>query len=170
METGLLIARLVLGLAMAAHGAQKLWGAWGGYGLRGTAGFLEGAGFRPGIFFALALALGELGSGALTALGLLGPVGPALMIMLMIVAAMVAHWPNGFFAMKNGIELPVVYATAALALWSSGPGALSLDHVLGLDRLWTPSVDVVVLGLAIVGAVVNLAVRRPATPRVAKAA
>ena len=80
MSLGLLIARLVLGLAMAAHGTQKLFGWFGGYGRQGTAGYLEGAGFRPGILFVWALGLGEVGSGLLMALGLLGPVGPALMI------------------------------------------------------------------------------------------
>src|SRR5690242_20088691 len=118
MEIGWFLARLIVGLGMAAHGGQKLFGWWGGHGRRGTAGFLESIGFRPGGFFALALGLGELAAGGLTALGFLGPVGPALMILLMIVAAVAVHGPNGFFAMQNGIELPLVYAAAALAFLS----------------------------------------------------
>jgi putative oxidoreductase len=74
MDAGILIARLIVGLAIAAHGAQKLFGWFGGHGLKGTAGFFESLGFRPGIFFALAAGLGELGGGLLTAAGFLGPV------------------------------------------------------------------------------------------------
>src|SRR5205823_3541045 len=86
MNEGLLVARLVLGLLMAAHGAQKLFGWFGGYGLTGTAGFFEQLGFRPGRLFAAAAAVGEVVSGVLVALGLFGPVGPALMLSVMIVA------------------------------------------------------------------------------------
>lgn len=60
MDTGLLTARLILGLALSAHGVQKLFGWFGGYGFRGTGGFLDSLGFRPGALFALAAGLGEL--------------------------------------------------------------------------------------------------------------
>ena len=116
MSVGLLIARLVLGLAMAAHGTQKLFGWFGGYGPQGTGGYLESQGFRPGVLFAWALGLGEVGSGLLTALGLLGPAGPALMISIMLVAAVVGHAGKGFFATGGGYELPVIYSAGALAL------------------------------------------------------
>ena len=162
MDTGLLVARLVLGSAMAAHGAQKLFGWWGGYGLQGTGGYLEAQGYRPGRAFALLLALAEIASGALTALGLLGPAGPALMIQLMLVAAVVGHGKNGFFAATGGVELPVLYAIGALALLSAGPGALSLDHVLGLQALSSPSTGAIALALAIASGVGTLAIRRPA--------
>ena len=77
---GLLIARLVLGLAIAAHSTQKLFGWFGGYGLAGTGGYFENLGFRPGRLFAAAAALSEITGGVLVALGLFGPIGPALMI------------------------------------------------------------------------------------------
>src|SRR2546428_533738 len=83
---------------LAAHGAQKLFGWFGGYGLAGTGGFFAGLGFRPGVLFALAAGLGELGGGLLTAAGLFGPVGPALIILVMLVAILAVHWPHGFFA------------------------------------------------------------------------
>ena len=150
MSVGLLVARLVIGLAMAAHGAQKLFGWFGGYGFQGTAGFLAAKGYRPAPLFTFALAAGELASGALTALGLLGPLGPALMILI--------------FATTNGIELPVLYATAALALAVAGPGRLSLDRLLGLQGFWTPRVAWIAIAAAVVGAVLNLAVRRPEAP------
>src|SRR6476620_10426485 len=101
LGTGLLLARLVLGAMMVAHGGQKLWGWFGGYGLAGTAGFFEQLGFRPGRLFAATAALTEVVSGLLVALGLLGPIGPALMVSVMIVAAVSVHWQHGLFAMKN---------------------------------------------------------------------
>src|SRR5213592_34002 len=113
LGAGLLLGRLIFGMLMAAHGAQKLFGWFGGYGLAGTAGFFDALGFRPGRFFATAASLTELGGGVLVALGLFGPVGPALMVSVMIVAAMSVHRPHGLFATTNGIEVPLLYATAA---------------------------------------------------------
>ena len=76
MWTGLLVARMVLGLLIAAHGAQKLFGWFGGYGLAGTGGFFEQLGFRPGRFFAATAGTTEVVGGLLVAFGLLGPIGP----------------------------------------------------------------------------------------------
>ena len=84
MDQGLLIARIVLGLLMAGHGAQKLFGWFGGHGLAGTSGFFGSLGFRPAKLFAAAAATGEVASGVLVALGLFGPVGPAIMLSIMI--------------------------------------------------------------------------------------
>lgn len=162
MEIGLLVARAILGLALAAHGAQKLLGWWGGFGLEKTAGFMAAVGFRPPKLFALAVSLGEIGAGFLITLGLLGPAGPALAILMMLVAIGVAHWGHGFFAAENGLELPLLYATAALILAFTGPGALSLDHLLGLESLSAPATVWGALALAVLGAGANLAVRRPA--------
>jgi putative oxidoreductase len=161
MDQGLFIARLVIGLLMAGHGAQKAFGWFGGYGLQGTGGFLETLGFRPGRLFAAAAAYGEVASGLLIALGLLGPIGPALMLSVMIVAAVTVHWKKGLFATSNGVELPLLYATAAIALALTGPGRLSLDAVLGLHWLSTPILATAAL---IAGAAIgfaNLALRRP---------
>ena len=161
MDQGLFIARLVIGLLMAGHGAQKAFGWFGGYGLQGTGGFLETLGFRPGRLFAAAAAYGEVVSGLLIVLGLLGPIGPALMLSVMIVAAVTVHWNKGLFATSNGVELPLLYATAAIALALTGPGHLSLDTVLGLQWLSTPILATAAL---IAGAAIgfaNLALRRP---------
>jgi putative oxidoreductase len=162
MDSGLLIARLVLGLLMAAHGAQKLLGWFGGHGVAGTAGFLETLGFRPGRPFAVLASSAELASGVLVALGLFGPLGPAAMLAVMVVAAGSVHWKNGVFAMSNGIELPLLYATGATALALTGPGAYSLDRLLGLTEVWTPAVASAALALGLAGGALQLALRRPA--------
>src|SRR5438105_3238277 len=107
MDQGLLIARVIIGLLMAGHGSQKLFGWFGGYGLEGTSGFFAKLGFRPARLFTIAASAGEIVSGLLLALGLFGPVGPALMLSIMIVAAVSVHWGHGVFA-TNGIELPLL--------------------------------------------------------------
>lgn len=159
---GLLVVRLVLGLLMAAHGAQKLLGWFGGPGLDATAGFFEQIGFRPGRRFAALAAGTEIASGVLVAVGLLGPVGPALMLSVMIVAAVSVHWRHGVFAQRNGIEVALLYGAAAFALGLTGPGLLSLDAALGIATLWTTRLAVAALAIGIVGGIVNLAARRPA--------
>ena len=122
LSIGLLVARVVIGLVMAAHGAQKLLGWFGGYGLNKTGEFFVHLGFRPGRTFAAAASLTEITSGLLVALGFLGPIGPALMISVMIVAAVTVHWEHGLFATNNGVEVPLLYATAAVALALIGYG------------------------------------------------
>jgi putative oxidoreductase len=162
MDAGLVLIRLVIGLMMAAHGAQKLFGWFGGYGLAGTGGFFESLGFHPGRFFATVAALGEFGGGLLVTLGLLGPVGPALVVAVMVVAAISVHWQNGLFATSNGIELPLLYAAGAAGLALTGPGGYSLDEALGLTSQWTPALTWSVLAIGIAGGFVNLLLRRPA--------
>ena len=161
MDTGLLILRVAIGPLMAAHGAQKLFGWFGGYGLTGTGGFFEGLGFRPGRFFAATASLAEITGGALVTFGLLGPIGPALMISVMIVAALSVHWQHGLFAQNNGIEVPLLYSASAAALALSGFGAYSLDAALGLTSVWTPGLNWGVLAIGVVGGVVNASLRRP---------
>lgn len=169
MDAGLLIARVVFGSVMAAHGGQKLFGWMGGYGLAGTGGFFEQLGFRPGRLFALAAGLSEFVGGTLLALGLLGPVGPALILAVMIVAAVTVHLANGLFAMTNGVEVPLLYGAAAVALALTGPGAYSLDALTGLSQVWTSALSWLVLAAATVGACANLALRRNAQASTAAA-
>jgi putative oxidoreductase len=146
---GLLIARVVIGLLMAAHGATKMFGWFGGYGLQKTGESFAQLGFRPGRAFAAAAALGEITGGLLV----------ALMISVMIVAAITVHWGKGLLG--NGIELPLLYAAAAFGLALTGPGPYSLDAWLGIAQLWTPAVTGIVLALGIVGGFANVAIRRP---------
>jgi putative oxidoreductase len=160
MDTGLAIGRLVLGALMAGHGAQKLFGWFGGYGLDGTAGFFEQLGFRPGRFFAGSAAIGEIVGGGLLVLGLLGPIGPALIVALMVVAAISVHWSHGIFAAQNGIELPLLYASGAAALALTGPGRFSLDALFGLTSLSSPELAWAALAVGVAGGFANLALRR----------
>jgi putative oxidoreductase len=168
MNEGLLLARVVVGLLMAAHGSQKLLGWFGGYGLNGTGQFFEGLGFRPGRTFAALASLAEVSGGILLVLGLFGPIGPALILSVMIVAAIGVHWQHGLFATTNGIEVPLLYATIASALALTGFGQFSLDAWLGLTSLWTPAVTWIALAVGIIGGIVNLSLRRvSARPAVA---
>ena len=164
IAAGFLVLRLVIGTLMMGHATQKLFGWLGGYGLTGTAGFFEQLGFHPGRLFATVASLGELVSGLLVTLGLFGPVGPALMISVMLVAILTVHLPNGLFAATNGVEVPLLYATAALGLALTGFGAWSLDAALGIGSLWTPALTLAVLVGGVVGAIGNLALRRHAPP------
>jgi putative oxidoreductase len=161
ISVGLLIGRLVVGLLMAAHGSQKLFGWFGGHGLEGTGQFFGSLGFRPGRTFATLAGLGELASGLLIALGVLGPVGPAILLSVMIVAGMSVHWRNGLFATKNGIEVPLLYATGAIALAFTGFGRYSLDAMLGTTAaLSAPNVILVALAIGVLGGIANLSIRR----------
>ena len=161
MDFGLLLVRAVVGLVLAAHGAQKLFGWFGGHGLAGTAGFFESIGFRPGRPLAAAAALSEFVGGLLITLGLLGPIGPSAVLATMIVAASV-HWQNGLFVMQNGIEVPLLYGAVAASLGLVGYGAISLDAALGLTTFWTPAVAWIAVVIGVIGGVVNVAARRPA--------
>ena len=167
MEQAILIVRVVFGLLIAAHGAQKLFGWFGGYGLQGVGQYLEALGFRPGRPFAAAAGVAEFAGGLLVAAGVLGPLGGALIVSVMIVAAATVHWGHGLFATNNGIELPLLYATVGAALTLSDAGRYSLDALLGLSRFWTPELNVIVLIGGIVGGFANLALRRK--PEVARA-
>ena len=163
LSIGLLVVRVVVGLIMAAHGASKLLGWFGGYGLRGTGEFFAQAGFRPGRAFAAAASLSEIISGLLVTLGFLGPIGPALMISVMIVAIITVHLGQGLFAPK-GIEMPLLYAASAFGLALTGFGEYSVDALLGVAGRWSAGFTWIVLMLGVVGAFGNVALRRRPTP------
>jgi putative oxidoreductase len=166
MDAALLIVRLVIGLGLAVHGAQKLFGWFGGYGIAGTGGFFEGIGFKPGKFFAAAAGAGEVGGGLLVALGFLGALGPAAVLGVMLVAILTVHVKNGFLSTNNGWEMPALYVAGAFALPFTGFGAYSLDHAFGLTVLTSTASIWILYGLAVVQALLNAAIKKtpPAAP------
>ena len=133
-DLGLLALRLVLGAVFLAHGAQKAFGAFGGPGFGGAAGFIGSMGFRPARFWTALAVGGELAAGFLFLLGLLTPLAGLLVLATMAVAIAKVHGPKGFFVQNGGFEYNLVLIIAAVALAAVGPGALSLDHLLGLAR------------------------------------
>ena len=153
LDTGLLILRLVLGMLFIGHGAQKLFGWFGGAGLAKTQGWLGSMGMRPAWFWALMAALSEFGGGLLLALGFLTPLGSLGIIAAMMVAITEAHWSKGLWNTKGGIEFPLLNLTTALALGLAGPGAYSLDGALGI-RLPEPTTIIGGLVLVILGVIV----------------
>jgi putative oxidoreductase len=132
MELALLALRLVVGLGFAAHGAQKLFGVFGGHGIAGTAGFFEQIGLRPGRLHAWSAGSAEFFGGLLIAAGLLTPFAAAALIAVMTAAVLTVHVRNGFFVTNNGYEYNLVLAAALFALAGVGAGNWSLDHALGL--------------------------------------
>ncbi|MFD1661273.1 DoxX family protein [Streptomyces caeni] len=154
-DVGLLLLRLGTGGVLAAHGAQKLFGWFGGGGIEGTGQFMESVGYRPGRASARAAGLAETGGGTLLALGLATPVAGAAAAGAMAGAAAV-HMPNGFFAQSGGYEHAASLGLTAAGLAVTGPGRLSLDSALGhaVNRGWmvpaafavTAAVTAVVVG------------------------
>jgi len=164
MSIAFLIVRLILGLGLAAHGCQKLFGWFGGGGIVGTGKFFEALGFRPGTTFALMAGLGETAGGLLTVLGLGGALGPVLIVTVMLVAIFTVHIEKGYFNSNGGWELPASNIAAALAVAFAGPGSYSLDAALGLGFLYNPVHIWYALAAALVVAALNVLARRPARP------
>jgi putative oxidoreductase len=146
-----LILRLVLGGLMAGHGAQKLFGSFGGPGIEGTSGFMEMLGLKPGRPWAWLAALSEFGGGVLTLLGFLNPVGPIGVIGSMTMATTTAHAGKPIWVTEGGAELPVTNIAAATALIVNGPGSWSLDRAFGI-RLpsWLAPLGLVMVILTVI--------------------
>jgi putative oxidoreductase len=171
MAFGILVLRLVLGLTIAAHGSQKLFGWWDGPGLRGVHGWLGGMRFRGGWLPVVMLVTAEFGGGLAIALGLLTPFAALLVISAMLVAIGTTHARNGFWNGAGGYEFNALIIGAAAAIAAAGPGRYSLDYAIGwadnLSGVWW---GVGVLAAAALGAVAMLSIgRRPEAPAMAEA-
>ncbi|MEC0089089.1 DoxX family protein [Paenibacillus macquariensis] len=129
---GLLIIRLVVGLSFMAHGAQKLFGWFGGYGPKGTGGWMESMGMKPGVLMAVMAGLMELIGGVLFASGLFTVIGAVLIVATMLGAIVKVHGPNGYWATANGYEynLLLIAVAVAVGLALIGAGDYSLDAIL----------------------------------------
>lgn len=128
MEYGLLLLRIVVGLLFAGHGAQKLFGWFGGGGPQGTAAFFGSVGFRMPAVMAIVAGLSELGGGLLLATGFLTPLAGFLLATVILNAIATVVFPKGLL---GGWELELTLLTVAIALVATGPGELSLDDAIG---------------------------------------
>jgi putative oxidoreductase len=146
--------RVGVGATLIAHGTQKLFGWFGGYGPTGTGQFFESIGFKPGKPSAIAAGLGEAGGGALLVLGLATPAAGAAVAGNMVVAA-TTHVDNGFFVTSGGFEYPAVLGLIGASFAATGAGPFSLDAALGgrLDQPWMRVVALAAV-LPVVGVVV----------------
>jgi putative oxidoreductase len=129
---GLLILRLGIGLILAAHGAQKLFGVWGGPGMAGWTQSVQRLRIRPAQPWAWVAALSEFGGGVMLGLGLLSPLGSLAIIGAMLVAVATVHLANGFWNGKRGYEFNLSLIVGAAAIAFTGPGTYSLDNALGI--------------------------------------
>ena len=130
INLGLLIIRLVIGVLFIGHGAQKLFGWFGGYGLKGTGGWFESIGMKPGVTMALFAGAAELIGGLLFALGLLTPLAGIMIAGTMLMAIVKVHASNGLWATANGYEYNLTLLAAAIGIALIGPGQFALDAFL----------------------------------------
>ncbi|RMV65269.1 putative membrane protein, DoxX superfamily [Pseudomonas syringae pv. pisi] len=125
---GLTVLRVIVGIAFIAHGSQKLFGAFGGYGLEGTAQYMESLGLTPGYLMALMSGSAEFFGGLGLLLGLLARPAAVVVILLLLVATVHIH--NGFFMANNGYEYALALLGGAVAVLIEGAGKLSLDRII----------------------------------------
>ena len=159
MKLGLALLRSIIGLVFVGHGAQKLFGWFGGHGPEGTGQFFESLGLRPGRRHATAAGAAEMGGGALIALGFLTPAAAAAIIGVMSTAIRTVHIKNGPWVADGGYEYNLVLIACMVALADLGPGHISLDHALGTE-VTGPLAGLIALGGGIGGA----AIMTKATP------
>jgi putative oxidoreductase len=146
VDHGLMLVRIIVGLLLFGHGAQKLFGWFGGYGLKATADWLGSLGVRAPAFFAALVGLFELLGGLCFALGLVTPLAALAISAVMLGAIALVHWPNGIWVSKNGLEYPLVILAVAAAVGMAGPGSYALDAVWGIAL---PRAELYLVGLAV---------------------
>ncbi|MFH8484536.1 DoxX family protein [Streptomyces longisporoflavus] len=154
IDIGLLLLRCAVGLTMAVHGSQKLFGWFNGAGLDGTAGFFASDGYSAPKAMATVAGLTETLCGLGLAIGLLTPLAGAGILGIML-NAIAMKWGNGFFN-PSGIEYDLILLTAAVSLALTGPGRLAVDHLLPIPRTHRPSHGIAALALGAIAAAVVL--------------
>jgi putative oxidoreductase len=130
LNIGLLLIRLVIGVIFIGHGSQKLFGSFGGYGLKGTGGWFESIGMKPGVTMALMAGLTEFIGGILFALGLLTPLGGIMIAATMVMAIAKVHGPNGLWSTSNGYEYNLTLIAVTIGIALVGPGQYAIDAFL----------------------------------------
>lgn len=127
---GALALRVPVGIIFAAHGAQKLFGWFGGYGLEGTAGWMDSIGLSPGMVMALLAGAAEFFGGIALVLGVLTRPAAFALSIAMLVAIFAVHFQNGLFMSNNGYEFGLALLAASVSLLFSGAGKASVDSML----------------------------------------
>lgn len=127
---GVFIIRIILGLTFVGHGAQKLFGWFGGGGVKGTGKFFESIGIKPGTAMAALAGLSEFGGGLLFALGLITPIAALLIIGPMLMAIIKVHAANGFWSSNGGMEYNLVIIAVAVGVAMTGAGSYSIDAMI----------------------------------------
>ncbi len=151
---GLLVLRLVIGLTVAGHGLQKLFGWWGGPGMTTWTAAMTRQRLRPPIAWAWISMAAEVAGGIGFAVGLLTPLPGLAIAASMLVAIALVHWPKGFWTSKGGYEFNLSILAAVYAIAFTGPGAYSLDAAL---RIHLPEPVTVIVGTIVVLIGVGLA-------------
>ncbi|MFC5469162.1 DoxX family protein [Cohnella suwonensis] len=129
LDVGLLVIRVIVGLLFIGHGAQKLFGMFGGYGPKGTGGWMESVGIKPGVAMAVFAGSLELVGGALFATGLFTWLAAAFLAITML-GAIKVHAPNGVWSTANGYEYPLVLLAVVIGVAFAGAGEYSIDALL----------------------------------------
>jgi putative oxidoreductase len=130
----ILILRVFLGVAFVMHGSQKVFGAFGGPGIAGVTGMLSKMGMEPSQILAWVLSLTEFVGGVCIILGFLTRFWAVGLVIDMSVAVFKVHLANGFFASRNGFELPMAFGVMALVILLTGPGSVSIDRAAGIEK------------------------------------
>jgi putative oxidoreductase len=151
-----LLARVTIGLLFFGHGAQKLFGWFGGGGLEGTGQGFDSLGLRPGRRHALAAGTAEAGGGLLFAFGAATPLAAAALTSVMVTAIKTVHWEKGIWAAGGGYEYNLVLLVAVFGLTENGPGSWSVDGALGKPR-WGTAWALAALAAGAVGSAAALA-------------
>lgn len=160
LSTGLLILRLVAGLTLAAHGAQK-FGWFGGSGFTRTAQGMQKQGFKPPWFWTSLTILGEVGGGLSLAFGFLTPLGAAGAVGAMFMAIVKVHWKHGFWDRNHGLEFPLQLLASSLAIGLVGAGSYSVDGLFGISLPETLLFGVLAVAALLVD-IIGLLISRPA--------
>lgn len=156
LNLGLLIIRVVIGLTLATHGLNKIFG---GGKIAGTSGWFASMGMKMPKANAWIAALTEIGSGALLALGFLTPLAAAGLVAIMVVALITTHRKNGWFIFNpgGGIEYVVVLAAVGIGLACTGAGEWSIDHAADIHWAGFPKGLIIVLAAGVGGGLLQLA-------------